>query len=75
MMPGETIRSGADSVCDCGTEFKFEVLQSGAGYYVGTTCHNSECEHCGEPNSRESGYYRTRQEAEKAMNTKSVGWR
>jgi hypothetical protein len=41
-----------------------EVLRSAAGYYIGTQCE------CG-PYSRESGYYRTYEEAESALNSGS----
>ena len=61
MLPGETIASGAPSTCpDCKKELKLEVLMSNAGYYIGTWCD------CG-PYSRESGYFRTRELAEKAL--------
>lgn len=75
MMPGETIHSGASPVCDCGTPFEMEPLRSNAGWFVGTTCHNPKCEWCGHPNSRESGYYRTREEVVEAMRTDNVNWR
>ncbi len=48
--------------CDCGAEIPLQVLVTCA-YYVGRFCPN-----CG-PFSRESGYYRTRAEAEKALAT------
>jgi cytidylate kinase len=58
MLDGETILSGASSVCDeCGEVLAFEVLSSGAGYYIGTTCS------CG-PYSRESDYYHSREAAQ-----------
>ena len=57
MLPGETILSGASDKC-CGKKLKFQVLQSGAGYYIGTWCPN-----CG-PYSRESGYYRSEKGAQ-----------
>ena len=56
MFPGETILSGASKVCDCGTPFEWEIMQSGAGYYIGTMCHNKKCPDCGIPNSRETEY-------------------
>jgi hypothetical protein len=53
MITGETILTGADNPCpDCGKLVEFEVLQSPAGYYVGTQCD------CG-PYSRESIYFVT----------------
>lgn len=75
MIPRETIRSGASPVCDCGTRFAFEVMQSGAGHYVGTMCHNQGCEHCGVPNSRESHYYATKWQVLAAMSNDTVRWR
>lgn len=56
MLPRETILSGASEVCDCGTKFEFEVMLSGAGYFIGTRCHNEKCPEDGMPNSRESEY-------------------
>lgn len=50
---GETIGLGAPSTCpDCNVELEERVLQSAAGYYIGTECN------CG-PYSRESMYYWT----------------
>jgi hypothetical protein len=64
---GETIASGAPSVCsDCGTHLKLEVLQSGAGHYIGTRCA------CG-PYSRESGYFASRELAQGALVTGAFG--
>ena len=61
MIPGETIASDASSTCeDCNKKLELQILQSAAGYYIGTWCD------CG-PYSRESGYYRTRKDAEKAL--------
>jgi hypothetical protein len=63
MLPGETIASGAPNTCpECRTELGNQVLRSAAGFYVGTRCE------CG-PYSRESGYYRTEQEAQRALDT------
>jgi hypothetical protein len=42
-----------------------EVLRSNAGFYIGFMCYN-----CG-PYSRESGYYPTKEEAQKALNENS----
>lgn len=66
MIPGETIATGASPKCACGTIFKNEVLSSNAGYYIGTFCHTNDCDDMG-PYSRESGYYKTRELAEKAL--------
>ena len=46
---------------ECGAVLPLMVCSSAAGYYLGYFCDN-----CG-PYSRESGYYRTRQEAENAL--------
>lgn len=50
------------AVCSCcGAVLKLEVCCSTAGYYLGYYCDS-----CG-PYSRETGYYRTREEAEKNL--------
>lgn len=60
-LKGETIATGAPSTCsDCNVILENEVLQSAAGFYIGTFCN------CG-PYSRESGYFATREDAEKAL--------
>ena len=65
MLPGETIASGAPSTCaHCFKEVENEVLRSAAGYYIGTICA------CG-PYSRESGYYRTEEDAQRALDNGS----
>jgi hypothetical protein len=59
-LPQETV--GAYTTrCDCGQELHLGVQHSAAGYYLGFFCPN-----CG-PYSRESGYYRTREEAEETL--------
>ena len=61
-LPRETLATGAPDTCsDCKKKMSLEVLCSAAGFYVGTHCN------CG-PYTRESGYYRTRTQAEKALN-------
>ena len=66
MMPGETILSGAPDTCpDCGTfVLPFKVLQSGAGWYIGTMCDDG-------PYSRESGYFPTQEAAAEALASNS----
>ena len=61
MLKGETLSSGAAKTCpECGVSPKLEVLQSAAGYYIGTRCN------CG-PYSRESLYYRLKEIAVAAL--------
>jgi hypothetical protein len=69
MLPGETILSGASSTCDCGFTVKPEILNTPAGYYIGTFCPN-----CG-PYSRESEYYKSREQLQMAIEAKKVRWR
>ena len=65
MIQGETIASGASSICpDCAIVLTLQVLHSAAGYYIGTFCN------CG-PYSRESGYYKTSEEAQAALDNGS----
>ncbi len=47
---------------DCNMKLDLEVLMSAAGCYIGRWCN------CG-PYSRESHYFRTRNEAEAALNS------
>lgn len=62
IIKGETIATGASRKCsDCGETPPLEVLRSPAGSYIGTRCQ------CG-PFSRESGYYKTDEEAKAALN-------
>lgn len=67
MLPGETIATGAPSTCpDCKLKLELQVLSSAAGFYIGTYCN------CG-PYSRESGYYRSFDEAERALKSGQFG--
>lgn len=67
MLHGETIASGASPFCpDCGQRLKLRVLRSNAGYYIGTQC-------CCGPYNRESGYYHTHEQAERALRTGRFG--
>lgn len=68
MFQGETIHSGASEICkECGMKLELQVLYSPAGYYIGTQCN------CG-PYSRESHYYKSKQQAEFDLKTNSI-WR
>jgi hypothetical protein len=60
MLQGETIMSGANPEC-CGKKLTFKVLQSAAGYYIGTQCQN-----CG-PYSMESNYFKDGATADVAL--------
>lgn len=57
-LSGECVNDNQTICIDCGAELPIQVLSSAAGYYIGFLC-----PHCG-PYSRESGYYRSREEAE-----------
>ncbi len=71
MIPGDTIASGRPNVCSGDRPYWVhepypltnQVLSTPAGYYVGTLC-----QYCG-PYSRESGYYRSRDEAQQALDS------
>ena len=60
-LPGECVNDTETKCMDCQTHLKVDVQHSAAGYYIGFFCPN-----CG-PYSRESGYYRTIDEARKAL--------
>lgn len=65
MLPGEC--SGMHGVkCDCGKDLSLKICYSAAGHYLGYWC-----SHCG-PWSRETKYFRTRAEAEKALKNPSA---
>jgi hypothetical protein len=66
MLPGETLLSGGvpPEPCEiCGNKElpKLQVLRTCA-FYVGT-----QCEECGCPISRETGYFKERKDAEAAL--------
>lgn len=79
VMRGECIQTGAPYKCfDCHQPLRMRVMQSAAGYYIGTGCENKECKtddgkvgggQFGEPHSRESGYYKTEKAAQKALDS------
>ncbi len=83
MFPGETILSQKDLGMPidkhCG-EFKVIRSEGSGNYYIGTmmvSCGESDCEDCGyralpkgeevDYNSRETGYWDTKEEAEDAL--------
>jgi hypothetical protein len=53
--------------CSCGAELRLDVQHSAAGYYLGYWC-----EECG-PWSRETDYFKTRKDAEKALELEGFG--
>jgi hypothetical protein len=66
VMPSESIFTGKYDHCFiCEGQLELKVCHSAAGYYIGTWC----CE----PNSRESVYYRTHEEAQRDL--ESDTWR
>ena len=62
-LPGECVNDVSTTCHECGTGLTIGVQKSAAGYYLGFLCLE-----CG-PYSRESGYYRTYEEAERALST------
>lgn len=70
MLPGETIRSGADPT----GASELKVMESANGFYIGTTIYDEECG-CEFPNTRESDYYATEIEAMAALAGGYVNWR
>ena len=62
-LPGECVNDIKTTCHECGTELTIEVLKSAAVYYIGFFCPQDG------PYSRESGYYRSYEEAEKALST------
>ncbi|MFH1982981.1 MAG: hypothetical protein ABIL58_14160 [Pseudomonadota bacterium] len=67
-LPGECVNDVVTNCCECRAELHIGVHRSAAGYYVGFFCPN-----CG-PYSRESGYYRSREEAQLDLDT-GLYWR
>ena len=67
VMKNETIDTGARAE-HCDKAVALGVLQSAAGFYIGT-----ECAVCRVPYSRESGYYESRDKAETALSTNDYG--
>jgi transposase-like protein len=65
-LPGECVNNTKTTCHECGAHLEIKVGGSMAGYYVGFWC-----ESCGSY-SRESGYYRSYEEAEKALSSNSL---
>ncbi len=66
-LPGECLNVTSAVCLQCGTDLSVKVCVSAAGYYIGFFC-----PHCG-PYSRESGYFRSREEAEQALISGNYG--
>ena len=66
-LPGECVGEPTTICHECSTELAIDIQKSAAGYYIGFFC---DC--CG-PYSRESGYYRSSEEAETALSAGSYG--
>lgn len=83
MFPGETVLSQKELGQEVDPHVSpFQVMRSGGGWYVGTTyvaCGQASCEECSgwrelnvkgrelEPNSRETGYFKSEKEAQEAL--------
>ncbi|MFH1983206.1 MAG: hypothetical protein ABIL58_15290 [Pseudomonadota bacterium] len=67
-LPGECVNEVRTLCCECQSVMDIGVQRSAAGYYVGFFC---PC--CG-PYSRESGYYRSFEEAQEALDS-GLYWR
>jgi len=65
---GECVNAEHTNCVDCKKHLTIGVYKSAYAYYIGFFC-----DYCG-PYSRESGYYNTREEAEKALKNKTY-WR
>jgi predicted RNA-binding Zn-ribbon protein involved in translation (DUF1610 family) len=66
-LPGECVNATQTVCYECQAVLDIEVLSSAAGYYIGFLCPN-----CG-PYSRESGYYRSREDAQRALDSEFYG--
>ena len=61
MLPGECVEDVTTACTECNEKLDIGVYQSNAGYYIGFWCPN-----CG-PYSRESGYFKTHEQAQFAF--------
>lgn len=66
-LPGECVLDTQTVCMECGAALDIQVLCSAAGYYIGFFCPE-----CG-PYSRESGYFRSHEEAKTALNSGFYG--
>ena len=66
-LTGECVNASRTACIECGAELSKKVCVSAAGYYIGFFC-----QHCG-PYSRESGYFNSREEAERALISGNYG--
>lgn len=64
---GELNGTEGTTCMDCGAKLPLKICMSAAGYYLGY-----ECLCCG-PYSRESGYFRSREDAEKELESLQRG--
>jgi hypothetical protein len=66
-LPGECVNDTKTICSECGAELTIDVQKSCAGFYIGFFCLRDG------PYSRESGYYRSYEDAERALSTGSYG--
>lgn len=64
-MPGELRGTNGTTCMDCGARLELQVCKSAAGYYLGYWCN------CCGPYSRESDYFRTHEEAQRALDSEN----
>ena len=69
MLPGECKGLNGTVCSDCGKVLSLKICHSNAGYYIGYWC-----DECG-PYSRESEYFKTWDDALKAIESESKEWR
>ena len=69
LLPKESVRSKAIDDCDeCSGPLEFRICSSLAGYYVGIFCGDRG------PYTRESEYYRSKQDLERDLRSNTVRW-
>jgi hypothetical protein len=72
MIPGETVTSGAPGPAQNPNIRGPKVMRSAAGFYIGYGYFDPEWGF-EEPYSRESGYFRTHEDAQKALDVGAYG--